>query len=93
MLRRAVLGVAMVCLLSGAAYAQDEEMGDSQCSAQLSAVEEAVHDKIEANALSEADAEKVNQMLDEADALCTEGKVDEASATLATINQMVAKGQ
>lgn len=89
MLRRAALSVAMVCLISGAAYAQDEEMGDSQCDAQLSAVEEVVHDKIEANALSEADAEKVNQMLDEADAFCTEGKTDEASATLANIQKMV----
>ncbi len=45
------------------------------------------------NALSEADAEKVNELLDEADALCTEGKFPEASATLATINKMVAAGQ
>ena len=30
-------------------------------------------------------------MLDEADALCTEGKFPEASATLDTINKMVAK--
>ena len=93
MLRRAVLGLAMMCLIGGGAYAQDEEMGDSKCSAQLSAVEETVHDKIESNALSEADAEKVNELLDEADALCTEGKFPEASATLATINKMVAAGQ
>jgi soluble cytochrome b562 len=89
MLRRAVLGVAMMCLVTGTAYAQEEAEGDSECTAQLTAAEEKVHDKIEANALSEADAEKVNQLLDEADALCTEGKLEEASATLATVNQMV----
>jgi soluble cytochrome b562 len=89
MLRRAVLGVAIVCLMAGAAYTQDETEGDNECTAQLTAAEEKVHDKIESNALSEADAEKVNELLDEADALCTEGKFDEASATLATVNQMV----
>lgn len=89
MLRRAVLGVAMMCLVVGSAYAQEEAEGNSECTAQLTAAEEKVHDKIEANALSEADAEKVNQLLDEADALCTEGKLEEASATLATVNKMV----
>jgi hypothetical protein len=89
MLRRSVLGVAIVCLVGGAAYAQDEV--DNECTAQLTAAEEAVHDKIEANALSEADAEKVNELLDEADALCTEGKLAEASATLATVNKMIGK--
>ena len=89
MLRRAVLGVAMACLIGGGAYAQDETEGDNECTQQLTVAEETVHDKIEANALSEADAEKVNELLDEADALCTEGKFDEAGATLATITQMV----
>jgi hypothetical protein len=93
MLRRAVLGVAVLCLMGGAAYAQDETEGDNECTQQLTVAEETVHDKIEANALSEADAEKVNELLDEADALCTEGKFPEASATLATINKMVAAGQ
>jgi hypothetical protein len=93
MLRRAVLGVAVLCLMGGAAFAQDDTAGDNECTQQLTAAEETVHDKIEANALSEADAEKVNELLDEADALCTEGKFPEASATLATINKMVAAGQ
>ena len=93
MLRRAVLGVAMVCLIGGGASAQDETEGDNECTQQLTAAEETVHDKIEANALSEADAEKVNELLDQADALCTEGKFPEASATLDTINKMVAAGQ
>jgi soluble cytochrome b562 len=89
MLRRAVLGVAIVCLTWSGAYAQEAAEGDNECTAQLTAAEEVVHDKIESNALSEADAEKVNELLDEADALCTEGKFDEASATLATVNKMV----
>lgn len=92
MLRRVVIGVAMACLMGGAAYAQDEEpAGDNECTSQLTAVEETVHDKIESNALSEADANKVNELLDEADALCTEGKFPEASAALATVSKMVGK--
>jgi hypothetical protein len=91
MLRRAVLGLALTCLMGGAAYAQDDAEVDNECTQQLTAVTEKVYDKVEANALSEADAEKVNELLDEADALCTEGKFAEAGATLATITQMVAK--
>ena len=91
MLRRVVIGVAMASLMGGAAYAVDEDAGDNECTAQLTSVEETVHDKIESNALSEADADKVNELLDEADALCTEGKFPEASATLATVSRMVGK--
>jgi hypothetical protein len=94
MLRRVVIGVAIACLMGGAAYAVDENEGtgeDNECTAQLTTVEETVHDKIDSNALNEADAEKVNELLDEADALCTEGKFTEASATLATINKMIGK--
>ena len=88
MIRHAVLGVALLCLMGGAAYAQDAEE-DNACTQQLTAVEEKVHDKIESNALSEADADQINLMLDEADALCTEGKFDEATATLAAITKIV----
>ena len=49
-----------------------------------------MQDRVDNNALSEADQEKVYALLDEADALCTEGKADEASATLATVKKMVA---
>jgi hypothetical protein len=91
MLRRVVIGAAMACLLGGAAYAVDEGQVDNECTQQLTATEEVVQNKIDANALSDADAEKVNELLDEADALCTEGKFTEASATLATISGMVAK--
>ena len=91
MLRRVVIGVAMACLMSGAAYAVDEGQVDNECTQQLTVAEEAVQNKIDANALSDADADKVNELLDEADALCTEGKFAEASATLATVNKMVGK--
>ena len=91
MLRRVVIGIAMACLMGGVAYAQDEPPVDNECTQKLTATEEAVQNKIDANALSYDEAEKVNQMLDEADALCTEGKFPEASATLDTIDKMVAK--
>jgi hypothetical protein len=92
MLRRVVIGVAIACLMGGPAYAVDEEAAvDNECTAQLTSAEETVHDRIESNALSEADADKVNELLDQADALCTEGKFAEASATLATVNKMVGK--
>ncbi len=89
MLRQAAIGIAMACLLGGAAYAADDT-GDNECTEQLTKAEEIVHDKIDANVLSETDAEKVNELLDEADALCTEGNFTEASATLATVNKLVA---
>ena len=89
MIRHAVLGVALLCLMGDAAYAQDMTEEDNACTQQLTALEEKVHDKIESNALSEADADQVNLMLDEADALCTEGKFDEANATLAAITKIV----
>jgi ABC-type sugar transport system substrate-binding protein len=95
MLRRVVIGASLACLLSGAAYAVDEVVepaeGEDQCAQQLAAAEEAVQNKIDANALSEADTEKVNELLDQADAQCTEGNLAEATATLATVNKMVGK--
>jgi hypothetical protein len=86
-----MIGVAMACLMGGTAYAVDEEAVDNECTQQLTTTEETVHDRIESNALSEADADKVNELLDQADALCTEGKFTEASATLATVNKLVGK--
>jgi G3E family GTPase len=89
MLRRVVIGAAMACLMGGTAYAVDEDAVDNQCTEQLTAAEEAVQNKIDA--MSDADAEKVNELLDQADAQCTEGNFKDASATLATVNGMVAK--
>ena len=92
MLRRVVIGASLACLLSGAAYAVDEAAeGEDQCTQQLAAAEEAVQNKIDAQTLSEADTEKVNELLDQADAQCTEGNLAEATATLSTVNKMVGK--
>ena len=83
----------LACAMALSACANTVRGAGQDVKATANAVEETVQYKIEANALSEADAEKVNELLDEADALCTEGKFPEASATLATINKMVAAGQ
>ena len=64
---------------------------DNECIEQLIAAEDALRDKLEANTLSEADVDNVNELLDQADALCTDGKFAEATATLATVNKMVGK--
>ena len=76
MLKRVVIGVSLACLMGGAAYAADEPPptaapaeGDDQCSQQLATTEAAVQSKVEANALSEADTDKVNELLDQADAV------------------------
>ena len=65
MLRRLVTGVAIVCLMGGAAYAQEEEAVDSACAQQLTTAQESVQDKVDNNALSEADQEKIYALMDE----------------------------
>jgi hypothetical protein len=92
MLKQIAIGACLVCLMAGMAYAVEEPPGDdTQCNQQLSKVEELVDSKIEANALSDADVEKIDELLDEADSLCDEGKYKEASDTLATVTGMVSK--
>jgi len=95
MLRRVVIGASLACLLSGAAYAVDEAVepaeGEDQCTQQLAAAEEAVQNKIDANTLSEEDTEKVNELLDQADAQCTEGDLAKATETLTAVNKIVGK--
>jgi hypothetical protein len=59
------------------------------CQAELSRAEKRVDDKIEAKRLSEGDADQVNKLLDEADALCTEEKYAEATKTLADVDKQV----
>ena len=92
MLRRVVIGASLACLMGGGAYAVDEPAeGDDQCTQQLAAAEEAVQNKIDANTLSEEDTEKANELLDQADAQCTEGNLTGATATLADVSKIVAK--
>lgn len=59
------------------------------CEGELSRAEKRVDDKIEAKLLSEGDADQVNKLLDEADALCTEQKYAEATKTLADVDKQV----
>ena len=90
MLKRVAIGVALACVLGGTAYAVDEDV-DNECTEKLSATEEAVQNKIDANALSDEEAEKVNELLDQADALCTEGNFKDASAALTQVDGLIGK--
>jgi hypothetical protein len=86
MRKRIVIGACLVLLMGGAAYAADDQ---AACEAKLSQAEKLVDDKIEAKLLSEGDVDQANMLLDEADALCTEGKDAEATKTLANVNKLV----
>ena len=63
------------------------------CVQELAAAEVAFQSKLDARALSEADAEKLNQLLDDADALCSGGDMKQARETLRTVNETVAKAK
>ncbi len=95
MLRRVVIGAAVACLVSGAAYAVDEgtegDTGDNECTQQLAATEEAVASKQDAAPMSDEDFAKINELLDQADAQCTEGNLKDATATLATVNGLIGR--
>jgi hypothetical protein len=93
MLKRLVIGGCMAWLLGGTTYAADEQSGAMQCTEELTKAEELVNDKIDANAISEDDAEKVDELLDQADADCTAGNFKDASTTLDTVNSIVAKAK
>jgi len=86
-MRKRIVTGACLMLLMGAAYAADDQ---AACEAKLSQAETLVEQKVEAKALSEDDVEKANLLLDEADALCTDGKYAEATKTLANVNKLVA---
>lgn len=91
MLKRVVIGaVAVACLLVGAAHAQEEGMQlDDECTQRLAATEEAVATRQESAPMSDEDFAKINELLDEADAQCTEGNLDGATATLGTISGLI----
>jgi hypothetical protein len=96
MLKRVVIGAALACLMGGAAFAVDEAVDqgmepDNECTQQLAAAEEAVASKQESAPMSDEDFAKVNELLDQADAQCIEGNLKDATATLATVNGMIAK--
>ncbi len=90
MRRRIVTGACLVLLMGGSAYAADDQAAVDACAEELARVEGLFHDKIEgADPLNEATVEKASMLLDEADALCTEGNVGEANKTLAAVAKLV----
>jgi len=82
-----VTSACLMWLVGGAAHAADDQ---TACEIKLSQAEAFVDHKIKQKLLSEGDVENINMLLDEADALCTEGKDDEAAKTLANVRKMVA---
>lgn len=72
---------------------QDEDSPEIACVRELAASEAAFQSKLDAKALSETDSEKLIQLLDDADAACSEGDVREARQKLETVNETVAKAK
>jgi hypothetical protein len=77
--------------MEGAGAAGEPAQGDDECSQQLAKAEEAVTSKQESAPMSDDDYARVNELLDQADAQCTEGNLKDATATLATVNSMIGK--
>jgi hypothetical protein len=90
-MRRIVTSICLALLSSGTASAAEDKAGDAKCTEQLIQAEALVYGKIKANALTEAKAEEITALLDEADALCTVGKYEKAAATMTKVERMVAK--
>ncbi len=87
-----LLSACVATSLVSAAFAQDKPLGTTACEAALIETEALVNAKIEAGALSEAEEDKINELLDQADALCTEGKAQQVKEKLATVSE-IASGQ
>ena len=85
---RIVTSACLVFFMGGIALAADDK-AEQQCVEQLAQAEALVDQKVEAKALSESDVEEVNMLLDEADALCTEGNYKEANQTLSNVSKLV----
>ena len=69
---------------------QEEDSPEIVCVRELATSEEAFQS---AKGLNEADAEKLSQLLDDADAACSEGDVRNAREKLETVNETVAKAK
>jgi hypothetical protein len=93
LLRGVVAGVAVAALIGGGAYAQDQEAATGDCDQQLIQTQALVQGKVDANTLSEDEQEAIYEILDNADALCADGKSDEANATLAAVSKMIGGSQ
>ena len=84
---RIMTSACLILLMSGGAFAADDEQA---CMDELAQAETLVDQQVEAKALSEGDVEDVNMLLDEADAACTEGEYKKAKQNIAKVNEMVA---
>jgi hypothetical protein len=94
MLKRVVTVTALTCFLASPALAIEEGAGaapEDPCSQQLAAVEEAVATRQENAPLSDEEFAKVNELLDQADAQCTEGNLQDATATLSTVSGLIGR--
>jgi hypothetical protein len=72
---------------------QNDDSTEIACVRELAASEKAFQSKLDAKSLNEADAEKLTQLLDDADAACSEGDVRNAREKLETVNETVAKAK
>jgi len=88
-----VTGVAVAALIGGGAFAQDQQPPPSDCDQQLIQTQALAQSQVDANELSEDQQEAVYEVLDNADALCMDGKSDEANATLAAVSKIIGGGQ
>lgn len=86
MRERFLIGACIMLLMGGTALAMDEEQA---CMNELANAETLVDQRVEAKSLSEGEVEEVNMLLDEADALCTEGKHGKAKETLAGVTKLI----
>jgi hypothetical protein len=71
-------------------YAAEDKARSQECTKWLMRAETQFYRKIKAKALNEQKAEEITERLDEADALCTEGKYRKANATLSEVKKMIA---
>ena len=90
-MRRIVIGACLVFLVSGAAWATEDKAAAQKCTARLIQAEAHFYRKIKAKALSEAKAEEITELLDDADRFCTEGKYSKARTTLGKVRKMASK--
>jgi len=93
MVKNVAIGVSLACLIGGAAYAADEDLtpkGDGvACNQKLASAEAALLDRLGAKTLSEADIDTINELLDKADAACTEGDMKAATRSLTEASRML----
>jgi len=93
MLRPIAIAVCLTCLAGGSAVAAEDQAAADECVQQLMKAEALVYAKIEAAALSEADAEEATRHLDDADQFCTEGNFDDAMASLDSIAGLLSEAK